>query len=254
MDLYFLGTGAGAPTGRRNVSALLTRFDQGRALWLFDCGEGTQHQLLRSPYAAAQIRRIFITHLHGDHLFGLPGLLGSRSLQVKDTADVTVVGPPGLRTYLDAVLRATQTHLTFALHVVELEPPNGTSAVHDLCVDEESGARVTYTWLSHGLPCAGYAVTLPPRPGRFDVDAARALGIPEGPLYGQLKRGERIRLADGRVIAGADLVAPPSAPEKIVVLGDTRPCASAVALAQSADVLVHEATFGDSEQKLARQR
>jgi ribonuclease Z len=254
VDLYFLGTGAGAPTGRRNVSALLTRFDQGRALWLFDCGEGTQHQLLRSPYAAAQIRRIFVTHLHGDHLFGLPGLLGSRSLQVKDTGDVTVVGPPGLRQYMDTVLRATQTHLTFAVHIVELEPQSGSTCVFELCVDEESGAHVTYAWLSHGIPCVGYAVTLPPRPGRFDVEAARALGIPEGPLYGRLKRGEQVQLADGRIIAGSDLVASPSAPEKIVILGDTRPCPSAVALAQGADLLVHEATFADAEQKLARQR
>ena len=251
MELYFLGTGAGAPAKGRNVSALALRFDQGRAVWLFDAGEGTQRQLLESPFSAAQIEHIWITHMHGDHIFGLPGLLASRSLQSREAGPLTVTGPRGLRAYIDACLRSSGTRLGFALTVRELDVEDGAEprAIH-----EDDAVTVSCLPLRHGIVSFGFAVCEKPRPGRFRVEAARALGVPEGPLFGRLKRGEPVTLADGRVVSGADLSEPPRQGRKLAVLGDTAPCEAAVRLAERACAVVHEATFAGAEANLARAR
>ncbi|MFL5801582.1 MAG: ribonuclease Z [Roseiflexaceae bacterium] len=241
MRITFLGTGAGAPTRTRNVSSIALQFVQQGRLWLFDCGEGTQQQLLRTPLRLSQLERIFLTHLHGDHLFGMPGLLASRSLQTDRTTPVTVYGPPGVADYVQCALTASQTWLNYPLHVETVEPG---------VVYTDATVQVVATPLRHGIATFGYAVVEHDQVGRFQVEQAQALGIPPGPLYGRLKRGETITLPDGRTVQGANLVGPRRLGRKVVYCADTSPEPAAVALAREADVLIHEATF--LEEDLAR--
>ena len=234
MKLTFLGTSAGMPTTTRNVSGLGLQWVQLGSLWLFDCGEATQHQILRSPLKLSQLENIFITHLHGDHVFGLPGLLASRSQGKDIQTAVTVYGPPGLDEYLRIVLSLTNTHLGYPLRVETVEPGR---------IFEDETRWVECQRLAHRVETFGYAAIEKPRPGEFDVAKARELGIPAGPLYGQLKNGETLTLQDGRVIEGIDLVGPERPGRKVVVCGDTGVTPAVAELAMSADVLVHEATF-----------
>lgn len=245
MKITFLGTGSGAPTQSRNVSALALQFSDQAAFWLFDCGEGTQHQIGRSALRPGRIERIFFTHLHGDHLFGLPGLLASRSLQGGggEATPVILHGPPGLAEFVRAALGASRTHLAYPVEIEIVAP--GT-------VCEDAARRVVCAPVSHGIEAYAYAVIERAQPGRFDAEKAAALGIPAGPLYGRLKRGETIALPDGRTIDGADLVGPPRPGRTIVFSGDTGPCDGLTDLARNADLLVHEATYGHADAALAR--
>ena len=250
MELYFLGTAAGAPARERNVSSTALRFEQGRSVWLFDCGEATQHQILRAPFSTAQITHIFITHLHGDHLFGLPGLLSTRSLQGGEEHPLTVFGPAGIAAYVRSSLEASSTRLGYELRIAEL-PPLG----EDLpTAFEDEDVVVRYAPLRHGVPCFGYAVHERDKPGRFRLEWAQEQGVPAGPLYGKLKRGETIALPDGRILRGADFTEAPKQGRKVVILGDTAPCKTAVSLAEDADALVHEATFSHAHAALASAR
>ncbi|WP_241712260.1 ribonuclease Z [Sulfoacidibacillus ferrooxidans] len=242
--MLFLGTGAGAPTPKRNVSCTALTFDQGSEIWLFDCGEGTQQQLARARHSVAHVNHIFITHLHGDHILGLPGLLGSRSMQARVTEPLMIFGPPGLRSFLTCVLDATQTTLGFPLTIHEIE--------QDGVILENAHMTVEARQLVHGVKSFGYALLEHERPGRFHRDLAQSAGIPEGPLYGQLKRGYDIRLPDGQIMLSKEFVDPPIRGRKIVILGDTISCAASLQLAQCADVLVHEATFSDEQRQLAQ--
>ena len=234
LKLTFLGTGAGSPSVTRNVSALALTWVQRGALWLFDAGEGTQQQVLRAPVRLSQLEQIYVTHLHGDHVFGLPGLLASRSSAQDIETPVTLFGPPGLEEWLRLTLRVTATGLRFPLHFV---------TVTDGIVFEDETRTVHCRRLAHRIPSYGYAVQEKPRPGTFDVEAARALGIAPGPVYGRLKAGETVTLEDGRVVDGAALVGPERPGRKLCICGDTAWAAAAVELAAGADVLVHEATF-----------
>jgi len=234
MKLTFLGTGAGGPSLTRNVSSLGLQWVQRGALWLFDCGEATQHQILRSPLRLSQLEHIFITHLHGDHVFGLPGLLASRS-QIKDLlTPVTIYGPPGLEEWLRVTLQLTQTGIRYPL-IVE--------TVIEGLVYEDDASQVFCRRLAHRVTSYGYAIVEKPKPGAFDAEKAAALGIPSGPLYGLLKCGENVTLSDGRVINGAELVGPARPGRKVVICGDTGATSAVAELANGADVLVHEATF-----------
>jgi ribonuclease Z len=188
MELTFLGTGSAMPTRQRNVSAVVLRLPQRRQLWLFDCGEATQHQLLRTSLRPPQIRRVFLTHLHGDHLYGLPGLLTSLSMLGVETP-VDVHGPAGLREVVEVTLGAAQAACTFPLRVHELAAG---------VVVEEAGLRVRCLPLEHGVPCFGFRVEEAPRPGRFDAARAAALGVGAGPDFGVLKRGGSVALPGAR--------------------------------------------------------
>lgn len=235
MKLTFLGTSAGSPTRTRNVTSIALQWVQQGALWLFDCGEGTQHQILRAPTVKiSQLERIFVTHLHGDHVFGLPGLLASRSLIKGALTPVTLHGPAGLEPFLRGALALSQTHLRYPL-VFE-------AVTEGLIFDDET-RQVFCRKLSHGIESFGYAIQEKPRPGEFDAQKAKQLGIPAGPLYGRLKNGETIKLPDGRTFDGNELVGPPRPGRKVVLCGDTGATPATVELAQGADVLVHEATF-----------
>lgn len=234
LKLTFLGTGAGSPSTTRNVSAVALNWVQMGALWLFDAGEGTQQQVLRAPVRLSQLEQIYVTHLHGDHVFGLPGLLASRSSAQDLETPVTLFGPPGLEEWLRVTLRLTATGLRFPLHFV---------TVTEGVIFEDETRTVHCRRLAHRIPSYGYRITEKPKPGTFDVSAARALGIAPGPVYGRLKAGETVTLDDGRVIDGATLVGPERPGRILCLCGDTAPTAATVELASGADVLVHEATF-----------
>ncbi len=234
MKLTFLGTGAGSPSLTRNVTSLGLQWSQQASLWLFDGGEGTQQQVLRSALKLSQLEQIYVTHLHGDHVFGLPGLLASRSAAQDVQTPLTIFGPPGLEEWLRVTLRLTATGLKFPLQFV---------AVTEGVVYQDDAREVTCRRLNHRVASYGYAVSEKPRPGTFDAGKAKALGVPFGPLYGRLKAGETITLPDGQSVDGAALVGPPRPGRKVVICGDTGVTPAAVELARGADVLVHEATF-----------
>ena len=242
MRLTFLGTSAGAPSRLRNVSAVALQFDQQSAFWLFDCGEGTQQQFIRSQLHLSKLEFIFVSHLHGDHFYGLPGLLASRSLQYGAETPITVFGPPGLARYLQTTFEVSGGTVGYPLTIKEVVPG---------LVYKDERISVTCLPLVHRIASFGYAVVEKDQPGHFDVEAARALGVPAGPLYGRLKRGETITLPDGTVVEGEKLVGPPIQGRKVVYACDTVYCQNAIQLAQNADVLVHEATYAGEDLELA---
>lgn len=242
MIVTFLGTGSGAPTTRRNVSGIGLRFWQAGKWWLFDCGEGTQHQLLRSPMKISQLEKIFITHLHGDHLYGLIGLLASRSLRNGEAAPLTLYGPPGLDRYFRAIMETSPVYLQYPLEL---------RVVSQGIVYEDEDVIVTSRLAKHRVPSFAYAVQEKEKPGAFLVEQAEQAGVPAGPLYGALKRGEQVTLADGTVLDGKDFVGAPQPGRKVVFSGDTEPCPSVRELAQHADLLVHEATYAHRDKELA---
>lgn len=245
MQITFLGTSSGVPTRARNVSSVALRLPQRAEVWLFDCGEGTQHQFLRSDFKSSQIRRIFITHMHGDHIFGLMGLLASCGLAGNPQQRIDIYGPPKLNEYLNACRRYSQTHFSMPIKVHTVEPG---------LVFEDQDFRVVCDRLEHRVPAFGYRIEEQDRPGHFDVKRAKALGIPPGPIYGRLKQGEIIDLPDGRRINGNDLCGAPLPGRKIAYCTDTIYCDRSVELAHQADVLIHEATFSHRDAELAYQR
>jgi ribonuclease Z len=244
LQITFLGTSSGVPTRSRNVSSIALRLPQRAEVWLFDCGEGTQHQILRSEVKISQITRIFVTHMHGDHIYGLMGLLASCGL-AGNPSRIDIYGPPKLDEYLRACGRYSQTHFSYPVKVHTVKPG---------LLFEDDEFTVHCQPLTHRVPAFGYRISEKDKPGRFDVERATALGIPSGPLYGKLKRGEVVTLPDGRIIHGADLCGETEIGRKFVYCTDTIYCDSAVELAQDADVLVHEATFAHQDAELAYQR
>ncbi|NJR51257.1 MAG: ribonuclease Z [Leptolyngbyaceae cyanobacterium CSU_1_3] len=244
MQITFLGTSSGVPTRARNVSGIAMRLPQRAEVWLFDCGEGTQHQFLRSDLRVSQIRRIFVTHMHGDHIFGLMGLLASCGL-AGNPDRIDIYGPPDLDEYLKACRRYSQTHFSYPVKVHTVKPG---------LVFEDEDFAVSCAPLTHRVPAFGYRVAEKDRPGHFDVEKAKALNIPSGPIYGKLKRGDRVMLPDGRQINGAELCGATEIGRKVVYCTDTIYCENAIELAQDADVLIHEATFAHQDAELAYQR
>ncbi|MDP4098621.1 ribonuclease Z [Paenibacillus sp. P96] len=234
MDIYFLGTNAGVPTLQRNVTSVALRLlEERRTMWLFDCGEGTQQQILRSPLKLSKLEKIFITHLHGDHLFGLPGLLSSRAYQ-GGTSPLTVYGPAGLKQYIDMSLELSQSRINYRLDVVEH---------HGGLIFEDEQFKVEAALLEHRVDSYGYRVTEKDKPGKLDAAVMEKYGIRPGPLYGKLKRGEAIELDDGRVIQPREVLGVPKKGRIVTILGDTRPCRNALLLSEGANLMIHEATF-----------
>lgn len=243
MEITFLGTGSGAPSRQRNVSGTALQLTERGELWLIDCGEGTQHQVLRAPQVRlSQLTRVFLTHLHGDHLFGLMGLLASRALAQGGVGPVAVYGPEGLADYVRVSLRASGMRFGFPVDVRAVKPG---------VVWEDEEITVHAAPVRHRIEAYAYSVHEKPRAGRFDVDAARALGVPAGPLFGQLKSGQAVTLPDGREIAPDGLVGPPRVGRKVVFSGDTTFAPELVELARDADVLIHESTYAEADRPLA---
>lgn len=232
MDLLFLGTSAGVPTKARNVSATAVIEASGSQWYLVDCGEGTQHQLLRTPLSIRDLRGVFITHVHGDHCFGLPGLLASAGMSGR-TQPLDLILPAALHDWLRLGLAASDTFLPFELRLLAVEQ------LTDWCSDT---LRASTVQLSHRVPSVGYVFTeLNPEP-RLDVQRLDAEGIPRGPLWGELAKGQSVEHA-GRVLHGRDYLRASRPARKVIVCGDNDSPELLAEVAKGADVLVHEATF-----------
>ncbi len=228
LDVLFVGTAASAPSAQRGLPAILVR--RGGDRLLFDCGEGTQRQLLRST-GLVELEEIFLTHFHADHVLGLPGMLKTFSLRQRERP-LTVYGPPGLRS-LFASLRPIVGRVGFPLELVELEPNDEL---------ERDGYRIAAYANDHGVPALGFAIVEDPRPGVFDPERAKALGVTPGPDFGRLQEGETVAGVRPDQVMGE-----PRRGRRVVIAGDTAPCEMTRLVAFEADLLVHEATFLDEE-------
>ena len=237
LDLVFLGTSGSVPTARRAPAATLIR--RGGERILVDCGEGTQRQLLRSNVGLPELPEVFVTHYHADHYLGLPGMLKTFALRGRELP-LTVYGPPGLVDLFQSLARIFGK-LTYRLHLQELRPGD---------VVDRDGYRIVVFRVHHGMASNGYALVESPRPGRFDEVEALRLGVPRGPLFGALQRGESVTTPAG-VVAPSQVLGPPRAGRKIVLTGDTRIVRSVQDIARDAEVLVHDGTFGDEERERA---
>ncbi|MGA9228196.1 MAG: ribonuclease Z [Mesobacillus sp.] len=244
MDVFFLGTGAGVPAKLRNVTSIALKLLEERgAVWLFDCGEATQHQILHTSIKPRRIEKIFITHLHGDHIYGLPGLLSSRSFQGGESL-VTVYGPAGIKEFIEVSLKISKSYLKYPIEIIEIE---------EGLIFEDDQFTIEARLLVHGIASFGYRVVEKDRPGTLLADKLAATGVKPGPDYKKIKNGEEVILEDGRVIHPEEFVGPPQKGRIVTILGDTRVCENAVLLADDADLLIHEATFSADEEALAHE-
>lgn len=239
IRITFLGTAAARPTVGRGVSALAVQREGDLAL--FDCGEGTQRQMMRFQTGFG-VNRIFFTHMHADHILGVVGLVRTLSLQGREEP-LALYGPRGTAPTLHKATHLGVDRIPFPVEVHEVEPGQG--------FEDEEYSILAFA-VQHGTSAVGWALREHPRLGRFDIEKARALGVPNGPLYGRLHRGESVEV-EGKVIEPADLVGPPRSGRLVAYTGDTRPCESTVEAAKGADLLIHEATFGAEEAVRARE-
>ena len=234
MELQFLGTSSGTPSKTRNVSGLALRASGSPHWSLIDCGEGTQHQILRTNLSLHELRAVFITHMHGDHCYGLPGLLASAGM-LNRTAPLTLVGPPALWRFVEGVMATTQLGLPYPLEFVDVHGLDAADMLPDLAVRA--------TALSHRLPSWAYGFTERSVERHLDGGRLRAAGIAPGPAWGRVLRGEELVLDDGRVLHPDDFLLAPRKPRKVIVAGDNDRPELLVDEARTADVLVHEATY-----------
>lgn len=239
IRVTFLGTAASRPTVGRNVSALLVH-RQGELL-LFDCGEGTQRQMMRFQTGFG-IRDIFFSHMHADHFLGVIGLLRTMGLQGREEP-ISLWAPEGSRQILHDAVNLGVERVPFAIEIQELEP--------EARIERDEYDIIAFR-TQHGGRSIGYALVEHERLGRFYPERARELGVPAGPLFGKLHRGEAVEV-EGRLIRPEDVVGPPRPGRKVVYSGDTRPCRRTIEVAREADLLIHDATFGDEEAERARQ-
>lgn len=240
LSVTFLGTGASIPTIDRNVAGLAVQ-REGETI-LFDCGEGSQRQMMRYGVGFS-FREIFFTHYHADHLLGVTGLLRTMGLQDR-TAPVVLYGPKGAQRILGTAITLGVERNKFPVEILEIKPG-------DRLARDEYDIVVFAT--EHRADTVGFALVEHSRLGRFNPERARELGIPEGPLWGQLHRGKTVTLPDGRTVGPGDLVGNPRPGRSLVYTGDTRPHLSVIEASRNADLLVHEATFGGDELERARE-
>jgi|YelNatPaOPRAMG01_1025707.scaffolds.fasta_scaffold00213_14 ribonuclease Z len=234
IKVVFLGTAGSVPTSKRSLPAILVK-RKGEQL-LFDCGEGVQRQMVIAGASFHKDTKVFITHMHGDHVLGLPGLMQTMALHDR-TKTLEVYGPPGIGKFIECVRGSVQFGLTFPIEI------------HEICeagvICETPEYTVKAVWANHVIPSLAYALVEKPRPGKFQTEKARALGVPEGPLWGQLQRGKTVKLPNGKTVKPEDVLGPPRLGRKIVYTGDTRPFEGLADFAVNADLLIHDATLGD---------
>lgn len=246
LTVTFLGTSAARPTVERNVSGLAVH-REGETL-LFECGEGTQRQMMRYAVSFA-LSEIFFTHFHADHFLGVIGLIRTLGLQGRPEP-LFLYGPKGAKKVLTTAMQLGVDRLPFPIEIVEVKAGD---VLRETGNGKRDGYEIAAFPTEHGGgPSIGYVIKEQVRRGRFDVEKARAAGIPEGPLWGKLTKGEPIELADGRRLTAEGFVGPARPGRLVALTGDTRPCAATVDAAQGADLLIHEATFGEEERERAR--
>ncbi|MFW5973623.1 MAG: ribonuclease Z [Bacteroidota bacterium] len=243
-DIIPLGTSSATPTRTRALSA--TALQRAGRILLFDCGEGTQFRLMEAGLSPARIDAVFITHLHGDHFFGLPGLLTTLSLN-RRLDPITIAGPAELGTILQQIPGVGEHELTFPIHFVELREGFGRETMM-----ETPDYRVVARPLDHRVFTAGYRFEEAPTPGTLDVMRARALGITDYLHFRELKAGRDVRLPDGEVVRSREVVGPQQKGSSFAYLFDTRPCPSGVELARDVDLVFHDATFLEKHHQRAR--
>src|SRR5690625_279483 len=242
MELKFLGTGAGVPSKNRNVSSIaLSLLQEINSVWLFDCGEATQHQILHTTIKPRKINNIFITHLHGDHIFGLPGFLSSRSFQGGEDL-LTIYGPEGIKNFIETSLTISSTHLTYPLEIIEFQEGK---------ILENEKFEVYTKLLDHGIPSYGFKIIEKDKPGELLVEKLIESGIKPGPIFRKIKENEMTILDNGQKIFRKDFVGPRKKGRAITILGDTRYKEDHISFIENSDVLVHEATFSDEQRELA---
>lgn len=234
MEFTFLGTSAGTPTRSRNVTALALKHGGPKSWYLIDCGEGTQHQLLRTRYSLVQLQAIFITHVHGDHSFGLPGLLTSASMAGR-TAPLPIIAPRPVRAFLEAALTNSDSTLSYELQFIDSE----TSGFFW----ENNYIKVTTATLSHRVPCRAFVFTEKNLERQLLTDRLRAEGIPPGPAWGRLQRGDDVCLENGTLLLSRDYVTVNREPRRIVIAGDNDKPELLQDACKGGQVLIHEATY-----------
>ena len=243
MQLLFLGTGAGMPSKQRNTtSTVLKLLEERGSFWMFDCGEATQHQILHTTLKPRKLEKLFITHLHGDHIYGLPGLLGSRSF-LGGLEPLTIYGPTGLKNWIEVTLSVSKTHVKYPLTIIEIE---------EGVVFEDEEFIVEAKLLEHVVPCFGYTVKQKALAPELYIEKTDALGVPRGPLLKQLKEGHDVLLPDGKVVKSEEVTGAPKEGFKVTILGDTKYCDNSIWLSENADIVVHEGTFDIETAELAR--
>lgn len=247
MRITFLGTSAGQPTRTRNVTAQALRFDDG-SWWLVDCGEATQHQVREAGLRAMRCDRILITHLHGDHCWGLPGMLMAIAITGR-TEGVQVAGPRGLARLLDGAFGPTATELPYPLDLIELpDEPHG-----EPLPGPATAWRARPFAIRHRVPCVAWLCEEPARPGRIRPERATAAGLRDLRQLGRLQHGETVLLPDGSSLTPDMVMDPPPRPRRVLVCGDTEDADAVIPQARGVDVVVREATYAGAHEAKARQ-
>lgn len=242
MEVTFFGTSAGLPTKDRNTQAIALNLEPySNSIWLFDVGEGTQHQILHHSLKLGKVSHIFITHMHGDHIFGLPGLLSSRSFQGGDGKPLTLIGPKGIKDFVEMSLTLSESHLNYSITYIEIED--------DLSYSHE-GFTVEARILNHGIPSYGYRIEAPETTGTINVQALKDIGLEPGPKYQEVKLQDTFEY-NGQRYQSQDFRGQSKKGPIIAIFGDTKPCDNEQYIAQNADLMVHEATYIEGEKTLA---
>jgi len=234
LQVIFLGTAASVPTVARALPSVVIK--RKNEILMFDCGEGVQRQMIKAKVGFHKKMKVFVSHMHGDHVLGLPGLLQTMSL-LDRCQKLEVYGPGGIQAFIESIQKTVQFVLTFPVEIQEIK--------NEGIVCDEKEYQVEATRIDHVIPSFAYALVEKPRPGRFNPDKAKALGVPKGPLWSKLQHGEKVKTATGKVIEPRQVVGSPRPGIKLVYSGDTRPTRSLVKLAENADLLIHEATLDD---------
>lgn len=242
MEITFFGTSAGLPTKDRNTQSIALNLEPySNSIWLFDIGEGTQHQILHHSIKLGKVSHIFITHMHGDHIFGLPGVLTSRSFQGGEHKPLTLIGPRGIKDYVEMSLKLSESHLNYPITYIEID---------DQLTYHQDGFTVQAQLLNHGIPSFGYRIEAPTTNGTVNVAALKEIGLEPGPKYQEVKMQETFEF-NGQVYQSADFRGESKQGPIVAIFGDTKPCTNEYNIALNADVMVHEATYIEGDKTLA---
>jgi ribonuclease Z len=234
LKIIFLGTSASIPTSSRGLSAVAIKREG--ELILFDCGEGTQRQMIKAKIGFNRNTKILISHMHGDHILGIPGLLQTMALLGRNKI-IKIYGPKGIKNFVNTIMRTFKFSQIFPIKIYEIEKEN------KIC--NETEYEIITSWTNHSVPSLAYAFKEKPRPGKFLIKQANLLGIPKGPLWSRLQKGKKINFSEKRVINPEDVLGPPRKGRKIIYVGDTRPLEKIAEFSKGADILIHEATFSE---------